>query len=159
MVKTDRKQQGLGVSLADRLDQLGMSRRELSRRANLSRQTIHNIEHEGATNLKPNTFKALDAALKWPPGTALSLSLGVGDPRPTEERVNEYVARITVHLSQMSTEELELTLVMLEEHDLGCSGKFSGEQYYERIVALVKGWRKEISRLRETAHSNDSQTA
>ena len=85
---TMRQASTLAGGLAKRLEQLGMSRRELSRRAGLSRQTIHNIEHEGIINLRPTTFSALDTALKWEPGTAFALALGQGGTRAVEDKVD-----------------------------------------------------------------------
>ena len=126
----------LSAALLKRLDQLGMSRRELARRAGLSRQTIHNIEHEGATSFRASTLDALDEALKWAPGTALALSLGKGKASVIENRVEQYLCKIAVHLSRMSSEELELTLIMMEEHELGHSN-LPTEQFTRKVGKLV----------------------
>ena len=149
-----------GISLAGgitkRLEQLGMSRRELARRANLSRQTIHNIEKEGNTNLKPSTFRALDEALKWDAGTALALALGKGlDKETTEERVLEYVSRIALRLTHMTTEELELCLIMMEENELG-QANHSSDEFTNRMKQLVASWGKQLDQLREQNHKHAS---
>lgn len=109
----------LAENLAFRLEQLGMSRRELGRRTGLSRQTIHHIEHEGGTNLKPSTFRALDESLRWNPGTAMALAMGQLPPQHAGDAVQEYMGRIAMALSSMTDEELHLTLVMMEENHLG----------------------------------------
>lgn len=153
--KTDRQASSLAAGITERLDDLGMSRRELSRRAGLSRQTIHNIEKEGNTNLKPSTFQALDAALRWQPGTSLSLALGQAGPSKVEERVNEYLCRIALHLSHMSTAQLELTLIMLEENQLGKANQTT-EQFTQAVGELVRGLLDQITALREANHQNAS---
>ena len=107
----------LGSGLAERLEQLGMSRRELARRTGLSRQTIHNIER-GISSPKPETLAALDTALKWAKGTAEALA--TGQPIPIgRSKTDEQLARIKFRLAHMTPDELELTLIMLEEHQLG----------------------------------------
>jgi DNA-binding XRE family transcriptional regulator len=153
--KTDRQASSLAAGITERLDDLGMSRRELSRRAGLSRQTIHNIEKEGNTNLKPSTFQALDAALRWQPGTSLSLALGQGGPSRVEERVNEYLCRIALHLSHMTTAQLELTLIMLEENELG-KANHTTEQFTQAVGELVRGLLEQITALREANHKHAS---
>lgn len=148
--QTDRQARTLAAGITERLEQLGMSRRELARRAKLSRQTIHNIEKLGSTNLKPSTFTALDSALKWEPGTSLSLALGVGtDPTAIEGKLKDYLCRIAIHLSHMSTAELELTLIMMEENELG-HGNHTTEEFSLKVGELVDNCLKEISHLRET---------
>ena len=152
MTKTQTGQASLlAGGLRERLEQLGMSRRELSRRTGLSRQTIHNIEHEGTTNLKPSTFRALDTALKWQPGTALGLALGKADVRAIEERLTEYLSRIAIHLSQMTTEELELTLIMMEEHQLG-TGNNSTAEFSMKVGKVVQDCFRRIAHLKEAQH-------
>lgn len=107
----------LGSGLTERLEQLGMSRRELARRTGLSRQTIHNIER-GISVPKPETMAALDRALKWTRGTAEALVAGKPIPRG-RAKTDEQLARIRFRLAHMSPAEIELTLIMLEEHHLG----------------------------------------
>jgi len=137
----------LGQKVQFRLEQLGMSRRELSRRTGLSRQTIHNIEHEGSTHLKPSTFNALDAALKWKPGTALAFAMGEGTAQDIGTRlIKEYVCQIALHLAQMTTEELELTLIMMEENQLGTHGH-STEEFTRKVADLVSKWLEEIAQI------------
>ena len=143
----------LAGGLKERLEQLGMSRRELARRTGLSRQTIHNIEHEGATNLKPSTFIALDGALKWEPGTALSLALGKGNARTIEEKLMEYLGRIAIHLSHMSSEELELTAIMLEEHQLGTANHSTAE-FSRKVGKLIENCLKQVTELNKATHKH-----
>lgn len=153
--KTERQASSLAAGITERLDDLGMSRRELSRRAGLSRQTIHNIEKEGNTNLKPSTFQALDEALRWQPGTAMALALGRGDAVDIEARLMDYVCRIAVHLSHMSTAQLELTLIMMEENQLGTSRE-STPEFSRKVGELVKDCLDRIAALRETNHKHAS---
>ena len=153
--QTDRQPQTLAASITERLTQLGMSRRELSRRTKLSRQTIHNIEREGNTNLKPSTLKALDEALHWEPGTALALALGKGDGRPTEAKVLEYVSRIAIRMSHMTTQELELCLIMMEENELGKTNH-SSEEFRQAVQGLVDSWSQQLNQLREATHKHAS---
>lgn len=157
MVTTQTERASLLASaLAGRLNQLDMSRRELARRTGLSRQTIHNIEHEGNINLKPSTFKAIDEALKWEAGTALALALGKGDATAIEERLHEYLTRIAVHLSQLSTEQLELVLIMMEEHELGSRTQTTAE-FTRKVGKLVEGLLKDITQqLGEISHQHAS---
>lgn len=136
----------LAAGLAQRLDQLGMSRRELARRTGLSRQTIHNIEHEGAINLKPSTLDALDDALRWTPGTALALTLGRNKTEQIERLLMQYLANIAIHLSSMTTEELELTLVMMEENQLGSRIEHT-EEFTSKVGKLVQRLLKEVTIL------------
>lgn len=153
--QTDRQPQTLAERITERLDQLGMSRRELSRRTGLSRQTIHNIEREGFTNLKPTTFTALDSALKWEPGTAFATAMGRGDSRSIEERLTEYLQRIAIHLSHMNAVELELTCIMLEENQLGTSGHSLAE-FSEQVNALVTGYMADLMRLKKASRPKNA---
>lgn len=66
----------LAQALTARLEQLGISRRELATRTGLGRSTIHNIEGGGRTALRPDTLAKLDEALYWKRGTAVALSNG-----------------------------------------------------------------------------------
>lgn len=146
----------LAERITERLDQLGMSRRELSRRTGLSRQTIHNIEKEGSTNLKPATFRALDAALHWDSGTALAFALGKkGDPGATKERVLHYLSQIAVHTSRMDVTQLELCLIMMEENQLGV-GNNTTEEFMRTIEEWVAGWQKQIDLLKKADHKHAS---
>lgn len=140
----------LAIKVNERLDNLGMSKRELSRRTGLSRQTIHNIVNEGSTNLKPSTFDAIDTALKWDPGTSLAFALGADTPKDSEEKFRQYLSRIAVHLSHMSTQQLELTLIMLEENELGASNLPTTE-FTRRIGILVESCMKQITQLIQEA--------
>lgn len=149
--RTDRQASLLAAGITERLEQLGMSRRELSRRANLSRQTIHNIEKEGATNLKPSTLEALDVALRWESGTALALALGQGNRKQVQERITEYLARIAFHLSQMDTDQLELTLIMLEEHELGSRAETTAE-FTRTVGRLVENTLREVAAAMGEGH-------
>ena len=141
----------LAMKLNQRLETLGMSRRELARRTGLSRQTIHNIEHSGATNLKAGTFMLLDKALKWQAGTAMAYALGRGTPDVVQANVEDYLVRIAIHLAQMTTEELELTLIMMEENQLGTTTRTT-QEFQTKVGTLVRKVLEEFS----TIQGNDA---
>jgi transcriptional regulator with XRE-family HTH domain len=154
--QTDKAVKTLAASITERLNQLGMSRRELSRRTGLSRQTIHNIEKEGNTNIRPSTLKAIDEALHWEAGTALSYALGKGaDMGVTHERVLAYVSQIALRLTHMSTEQLELCLIMMEENELG-QANHSTEEFKAAMERMVEGWSTQLEQLRKQTRKHVS---
>lgn len=113
------------LAFTQRLNQLGLSRRELMRRSGLSRQTLHHIEHGGRTTLKPPTMQALDKALHWHPGTTAALCRGdfTGIEHADEwvivEREGAYRWRIVQRMSRMSLQELEKLEALMEGANLG----------------------------------------
>lgn len=117
---TKTKGSRLGEQITKRLGQLGMSRRELSRRVNISRQTLHFLEHEPERNFAPSTFEELDRGLKWSPGTARAfhdgILLGGND---MNVKVVKYIKSILAHLESMDIEQLEREVLMLEEESYG----------------------------------------
>lgn len=56
-----------GTRLRERREQLKMTQEELSRKTNLSRQTISALENGGKADVKVSTIKVLAAALKCKP--------------------------------------------------------------------------------------------
>ena len=102
-----------------------MSRREFSRRFNISRQTLHELEHNPDKQFAPETFQAIDHGLKWQSGT--SLLFHEGNPRAREiiaemseeERIQDYLTMIMGHLIRMNIEDLEREVLMLEEEAYG----------------------------------------
>ena len=144
------EQRGTGGSvLADafkrRITQLGISRRELTRRTGLSRQTLHNIEHEDKTELKPSTYQALDRALYWYPGTTYALSQGdesVLDHADTmlhADKESAYRWRIVERIQRMPLEELEKMVSMMEREALGDNGSepMDTETVIDRVERAV----------------------
>lgn len=115
----------LAREFGKRLEQLGLSKREFCRRTGLSRQTLHNIEIEGRTDLLPATFNALDTGLRWNPGTALALSLGddsvLQQPNAeTRERLEgAYRWQVVERIQRMSLADLEKLVTMMEGNALG----------------------------------------
>ena len=107
------KQTMLGKALTERLYQLGISRREFVRRSNISRQTLHHIEHDGRTALAPATYAALDEHLKWTAGTAYALANDNDEPlkdRPLvdgNERLRSLRWIAVEHVQRLSLEDLE----------------------------------------------------
>lgn len=115
----------LGVELAKRLKQLGISRREFVTRSGISRQTLHKIEHEGHTELRDITYASLDEHLYWVPGTAVALAGGdvsaveQADALTRVDRESAYRWRIVERLQSMSLAELERMVAIMERETLG----------------------------------------
>lgn len=111
----------LAREMKKRLEQLGMSRRELSRRVSISRQTLHELEHNPNKGFTNATLCELDKGLKWQAGTAKAFHEGkdiVGD-MSTEQRIAQYLTDIVQRLAGMSVHDLEREVLMLEEENFG----------------------------------------
>jgi len=114
----------LAREVRKRLDQLGLTRRELARRTGLSRQTIHNIENGYTVHFRPQTLSALDHALMWNVGTAAQLARGEMDHLSETERDtavrNADVIRwhIVQRISSLSVDELERLIAMMDTANL-----------------------------------------
>lgn len=110
----------LASAFTERIRQIGLSRRELTKRTGLSRQTLHNIEHEGNTHLKPATLEALDKALHWSPGTAYALANGdasvleARNGMTAEDMEAVYRWRIVARIQRMPMAELERLIANIE---------------------------------------------
>lgn len=139
----------LGEMIANRLSQLGMSRREFSRRFNISRPTVHDLEFNGTKTFTPQTFEAIDQGMKWKPGTALAFHQGkedgISDGISTEERIEGYLEAILQHLLTMNANELEREVLMLEEELYGRS--------LATDEASLRTVRETVSRLMASMHS------
>lgn len=115
----------LGEQIAKRLSQLGLSRREFSRRFNLSRQTLSSIEHGSGKRFAASTYEAIDKGMKWPNGTAKAYYEGLANAREVaggqtvEQLVKAYVGSIIEHVYQMDLEQLEHEVLMIEEETYG----------------------------------------
>lgn len=111
-------QTALGKAFTYRLNQLGLSRRELVRRTGLSRQTLHNIEHSNLP-LLPATLAAIDVALRWTEGTALALYDGTDVPKESSEpdRVEALRMRVVKRVILMTADELEKLVTEWADHD------------------------------------------
>ena len=111
----------LGIEIDKRLAQLGLSRREFSRRANIGRQTLQDIVHNPDKGIADTTFVALDSGLKWQAGTARAFHQGITNARDIvgemsiEQRINEYLVQILQRLGEMDIDQLEREVLMLEE--------------------------------------------
>lgn len=122
---TEHNQTLLAREFTKRINQLGMSRRLLVKRTGLSRQTLHNIERGGRTDLKPQTLMALDAGLYWRPGTCLALAHGDesvlvdADGSGAANREDAFKWRIVERIQRMSLEELERMASQMEADDFG----------------------------------------
>lgn len=108
----------LSEAMAERMANLGISRRELSLRTGLSRQTINNIEN-GKMAIG-RTLAALDQGLYWRAGTALALSQGndamlkEADLLIREDDGSVTRWTIVLRVSKMSIKELEQMTVYLD---------------------------------------------
>lgn len=143
----------LGEQLSKRLDQLGMSRREFSRRFNVSRQTLHELEHNPDKQFAPSTFQAIDEGLKWQAGTALLFHEGDPTARETvahmtkRERMETYLTAIMNHLVVMDIDALEREVLMLEEEAYGnqhpeMPERHINDRIHEAIQKLVAAMAK-----------------
>lgn len=73
----------LAKVVSERREELGLSKSELCKRAQITRSTLHEIENGTRRSLMPATYEALDGALGWLPGTLKRLST-TAPPRPTQ---------------------------------------------------------------------------
>lgn len=113
----------LSTAFKKRIEQLGISRREFTRRSGLSRQTIHNIEVGGRVELAPSTFHALDEHLRWTPGTAWALahnddSLISNDPAIMEQRAQALRWIIVERIKSMPLEDLETLVYQWADNEM-----------------------------------------
>lgn len=133
----------LATAFTKRITELSLSRREVVRRTGLSRQTLHNIEHESRVDLKPATLRALDEGLYWKPGTALALSQG--DASVLQEADNLAIAdkesafrwRIVERIQQMSMTELERLVSMMEGAAFGETRTLTTDEVIARVEQSV----------------------
>lgn len=134
----------LGQMVADRMRQLGISRRQFCIQNNISRQTLYEIEYRGKVNLMTSTLVALDTGLHWEPGTALRYATGDADARNTntvEERIDDYLGRIIKQISRLTVDELEREAIWLEEELFGRNGSDSMDtmkMVHDALTRLIK---------------------
>lgn len=118
--KAPNGQTVLAREFTKRITRLGISRRELTKRTGLSRQTLHNIEYGGKIDLRPATLQALDAGLMWQPGTAYALSQGdmsvldTADAMMHADKESAFRWRIVEKIGRMSLDDLERLVSVLE---------------------------------------------
>ena len=140
---TDSGGSVLADAFSRRLTQLGLSRRELVKRTGLSRQTLHNIEHGGKTDLRPATWQALDSGLYWRPGTAMALAHGDAsvldqpDLMMHQDKESAYRWRIVEKIQRMSLTELERMVSMMEGEALGEDAPLDTESVIARVEETV----------------------
>lgn len=125
----------LGPQIEKRLAQLGLSRREFARRANIGRQTLQEIIHDPLHRISDKTFAALDKGLKWEAGASKAFHEGNPNARivvgmSTDERINGYLLQILVRLAQMDIDQLEREVLLLEEE----SGDIPRESETSRLI-------------------------
>lgn len=144
----------LAEAFTRRMTQLGMTRRQLTRLTGLSRQTLHNIEREGRTDLKPATYAAIDKGLRWRAGTALALANGdasvleAPDEQAIIERESAYRWQIVERIQTMSLVDLERMVALLEGQTLG-DDSLSTDDVIARVEERV------MRRLEERLRSHD----
>lgn len=110
----------LGRKVTERLEQLGVSRRQFCMQNNISRQTLYAIEHQGKVNLLASTYAAIDNGCHWETGTAVRYALGDASAREWDgevltDRIDEYVTTIVESLTRLSVDELEREAIWLRE--------------------------------------------
>jgi DNA-binding XRE family transcriptional regulator len=123
----------LSKAFKERIETLGLSRRDVSIRSGLSRQTLHNIEHEGQTKFIPQTLRALESVLMWEPGTCMQLLNGIDNTGNAEFARGVRMAKETIlrwgiveRVSHLSLEELERIASALELEVLGINEETHG---------------------------------
>jgi len=130
----------LGPEIDKRLAQLGLSRREFARRANIGRQTLQEIIHNPNKRISERTFVALDKGLKWEAGVAKAFHRGQMDARDTvegvsiDESINSYLLQILQRLAEMSLEQLEREVLILEEESTGKKGDSEISRLIDRQI-------------------------
>lgn len=138
----------LGDAIDKRLRQLGLSRRELSRRVCISRQTLHELEHNPNKGFAESTFRELDTGLKWEPGTAKAYHQGKPLAREMSQstindRIETYLVRIMERLEAMDIDQLEREVLLLEEESnehLTARDLATNELVARHIRALRNSW-------------------
>jgi transcriptional regulator with XRE-family HTH domain len=121
MAHQQQKRSLLGEMIANRLNQLGMSRREFCRRFNVSRPTLRDLEYNSEKRFAAATFEAIDQGMKWQAGTAYAFHIGQEPENgiPLHERIETYLEEILQRLLTMTPSELEREVLMLEEELYG----------------------------------------
>lgn len=127
----------LGHQIDQRLVQLGLSRREFARRANIGRQTLQEIIHNPDKRISDKTFASLDRGLKWSAGTAKAFHQGNENARAdiaksVEDQVTEYLVQILNRLADMDIDQLEREVLLLEEE----SGDMPRDSETRRLIEL-----------------------
>jgi predicted DNA-binding protein (UPF0251 family) len=144
----------LGHEIDKRLAQLGLSRREFARRANIGRQTLHEIIHNPDKRIADATFVALDNGLKWQAGVSRAFHQGVSNARElvgamsTEQKINDYLIQILQRLAQMDIDALEREVIILEEE----SGETRDSETSQLIESQV---RKLVDSLMQNPHGGN----
>jgi len=104
-----------------RREELGLTKSELARRANVTRSTIHEVENGSRLKLQPATYRHLDEALEWLPGTLqrMTASTLVVEAKSMVARIQSRLAPIEASRSEALLElllEVARRLDYLEEH-------------------------------------------
>jgi transcriptional regulator with XRE-family HTH domain len=126
----------LGREIDKRLVQLGLSRREFARRANIGRQTLQDIIHDPNKRISERTFAALDHGLKWEAGVSKAFHAGNQQARDKvgamsiDERINGYLLQILQRLGEMNIDQLEREVLLLEEE----SGDYSRDSETSQLI-------------------------
>lgn len=141
MTKPPNRASVLGHEIDNRLVQLGYSRREFARRANIGRQTLQDIIHNPGKRISGKTFDALDSGLKWQTGTARAFHAGNTKARDAgasvEQRINDYLLQILQRLAAMDIDQLEREVLILEEESGGFSDSATSRLIERQIRKLV----------------------
>lgn len=148
----------LAGEITKRLVQLKISRREFVRRTGLSRQTLHNVEREGVTDLWPTTFHALDLGLEWPTGTAQELAKGnasaISSVLTIDERLAYLRNDVMQRIADMDLEKLEALVGLMEGQVFGKVAKTTAEH-----IAMVEKRLAELEALLGIQHGGSEHIA
>ena len=156
--ETNKPPSLLAAEITKRLISLGISRREFVKRTNLSRQTLHNIERLGLTDLWPSTFRALDSGLGWPEGTAQELSKGntslATELLDMDNRLTYVRNQMLGRIASMKLEELEALAELWEGYVLGKPAKDVNEH-----IAMVEKRVQELETRMKAVVNHDNHAA
>jgi transcriptional regulator with XRE-family HTH domain len=160
MKPTTKKRSLLGQMIANRLEQLGMSRREFCRRFNISRPTMHDLEYNWDKDFAASTYEAIDKGMKWQAGTAYAFHTGKEDAREqlgirTEEMIESYLEQIVQRLIIMDVNELEREVLMLEEELYGRPLN-TDEASIDIVKATVGNLLRALNRPKEATNNHDA---
>lgn len=122
----------------------------------MSRQTLHNVEREGLTDLWPTTFAALDHGLNWPDGTARELARGnreaIQKVLSVDDRVSYVRNEMLGKVAKMSLEDLETLVQLWESHVLGTPARGATEH----LELMEQRLRELESRIMNAEHGGSS---
>lgn len=101
---------GLAEIVTRRREELGLTKTDLAHQASVTRSTIHEIENGSRRKLQPGTYRRLDHALGWTPGTLQQMT-----STTMLVEAKSMVAQIQSRLAPIEASRNELVLELLFE--------------------------------------------